>query len=284
MVWAFLLANLLVVLVAAGVRYGGADLAFAWPFGWGAWAWWPVTAAAAVGMVAAAVVGRARLARAEPRRALLELTLIFPVFFAFEWFVLPPYHWRAIDWTIMAALVAAVTILMWLDRRRWKQWGVTGRNFLPAARLLVLPTAGMIAAPVVVAIFIGSDFEVSRLPGAALYPLYALGQLAIFQVFLVPRLRRMAGSGASVIVVAACIFALLHWPNGVVMAACFLAAAVWTAVYLRRPNVFALALSMGLAAAALVNALPRERTVWRTNSLRTGPIYVQRLLDGAARK
>ena len=118
-----------------------------------------------------------------------------------------------------------------------------------------------------------------RLAYSLAYPLYALAQLLVFQSFLVPRLRRLGASGASLIAVAACMFALLHWPNRLVMAACIVGAGVWTWAFIRRPNICALALSMGLAAMAMYNAMPREIGPWSTHNLRTGPIYVQRMIE-----
>ncbi|MCK4601403.1 MAG: CPBP family intramembrane metalloprotease [Phycisphaerae bacterium] len=276
MAWTLLFTNLFVILLAAGLRYGGAAPGAASPIAMGEHVWWWAVAGAAAVALALGLWDRKRLTHRPARRAAMEL-LIFPALFAFEWSVLPQHHWRTADWAVMAAFVGAIGVMFWADRRNFRQWGVTGRNFLPAVKLLVLPTVVMMAAPVVVAAFVGTDFRWPRLADSLLYPLYALGQLLIFQVFLVVRLRRLSDSHVTVILVAAGVFALLHWPNGVVMAACFAAAAVWTAVYLRRPNVYALALSMGLAAGAFANALPRKMT----ENLRTGPRCVHKRLGEA---
>ncbi len=273
MVWIFLLINLSVLVASSGVRYNMFGLAEA------------VSAEVLVVvpiialLCSAILVFKAIRHRARPRlTAFSELMLVFPAFFAFEWLFLPAYRWRVVDWLVITALLVLIALMMYRDRRNFGEWGVTGRNFLPALRKLALPTMAMVAVPIAMVPVVGTDFELSRLAGAMLYPLYALGQLLIFQVFLVRRLRRISDSDLAVILVSAAIFAMLHWPNGPVMIACFLAALVWTWVYLRRPDVLALALSMGIAAATFVTVLPRDFT----QHMRTGPIYVQRILDADA--
>ena len=278
--WAFWLLNIGVVLSACRVRYAEAGLEYAVPIPIARAGWWLIATVLALA-AAAGTAARKALSRGGARRAVMELLAIFPPFFAFEWLVLPPENWRVIDWSIMAAFALTAAALCWLDRRGASQWGLTHRNFLPAVRLLAIPTALMVAIPVAGAMVVGTDFQPRRALAALLaYPFYALAQLLVFQVFLVQRLRRITGSSLQVVAVSAGVFSLVHWPNGLMMCACFAAGCVWTAVYLRRPNVYALALSMGLAATALSSALPRQLT----HNLRTGPIYVQRALDAGEAK
>jgi uncharacterized membrane protein YhaH (DUF805 family) len=111
------------------------------------------------------------------------------------------------------------------------------------------------------------------------YPLYALVQLLVFLGFVVPRLRDVGTSRPMTVLTAAALFALLHWPNWLLAAACGLGALVWTWAYLHRRSLLAAAVAMGLLATAYKGFLPRE---WKHN-LRTGPIYVQRLTDARDR-
>ncbi|MCD6365529.1 MAG: CPBP family intramembrane metalloprotease, partial [Planctomycetes bacterium] len=195
------------------------------------------------------------------------------------WLFLPPEvsDYGAGHWAVLAALAAAGAALQWRDRGDFRQWGVTGDNFSAACRLLALPTAIMIAVPVVVAIWIGrGDFNLFKVAVAIVgYPWYALVQLLVFQLFLVGRLRRLGDSSGSIVAVSAGMFALLHWPNAVVMLACACLGAVCTWVYLRRPNLYALALSMGLAGAVFTQVLPHDVT----HHMRVGPMYVYRLIQ-----
>ncbi len=269
MAWTFLFINLLAILLAAKLRYAGVELANASPVAMADWLWWTaIAASAAAAAAAAALMGRKMFVTS--RRPLAEL-LVFPAMFVFEWGMLPPEHWRAVDWIVIAGFAVVVAAMFLADRKNFQQWGVTGKNFIPAAGRLAIPTLIMAAAPIIAACFIGSDFTPQRLAATLLYPVYALVQLLVFQVFLVTRLRRVTESRATIILISAGMFSLMHWPNGVLMAACFVAAVVWTWVYLDRPNVYTLAIAMGIAAMAFSNALPRDVT----QNMRTGPRYVQ---------
>jgi len=279
MPWVLLCINVSVVMLAARLRYAGGGLAHAGPVSispqlW----WWLIGGVGAAGLIAG-VADRRRLLDRDARVALAELLVAFVAFFVIEWAVLPAYQkqFRAIDYAAIGLGLALVAWLFWRDRRNVARWGVGGKNFLPAALLLAAPTIVFIAVPLAARQFVGGRIEPRRLLLAlATYPVYALAQLGLFQVFLVGRLRRISDSAAAVTIVSAGMFALVHWPNGLVMIACAGPAAVWTLVYLKRPNLYALAISMGLSAAVLANVLPREEVL---KNMRTGPIYVQRLID-----
>jgi hypothetical protein len=273
----FLLLNVCVVLVAARLRYGEAALAHAAPVALAPGAWWWIAGGVALLAAAAALAGRAALRRPGARAALAEL-MILPAFFAYEWALMPAFveDRTLADWLLLGALVAAVAAAFYLDRRRGRRWGFGAKHFLGAVRWLAAPTAVMVAAPVAFAAAAGAETRLHHAgPALATYPLYALAQLAVFQGFLVVRLRRVSASRAEIVAAAAGVFALVHWPNGVVMLACGFGAAVWTFVYLHRPNLCALALSMGLAAVAFAYALPEDLT----EHMRTGPIYVRRRVE-----
>ncbi len=295
MAWAFLLLNICVVTAAACLRFWRRGLEFAFPWPWPLGFWTATIVVLVVAATALVVRDRKQLSVTSQVRALCEL-LVFPAFFAYEWAVLPPLMsapghetgvlsplvWRPVDWAALGALGLLVSIFFFLDRRNWRAWGVSGRNFAAASKLLAIPTLLLVAAPVAAGLLVGRDldpdFRVNcavLLASVLTYPLYALAQLMIFQVFLVQRLKIITRSRLSVVLVSACTFALLHWPNPPVMAACGVAAAVWTWVYLARPNVYALAISMGLAASAFSHFVPRSIT----HNLRTGPIYVERCLE-----
>ena len=286
MIWAYLTLNVCAVLTAAYVRYDAGALRFAAPVTMGPGAWrWTIAAAGALSVLAA-LAGRKRLARsAEARRALAELMLL-PAASVLLWGFLPPKvpHYSPLHWGCIAALAAAMGGAVWRDRRSAADLGLTGRNFRDAARRLALPTSIMVALPIAASAVVGTDFgadgkAVGRIAlSLAGYPFYALVQLLIFQVFLVPRLGRLSDSTPAVIAAAAATFALMHWPNPLVMTACFAASAVWTWVYLARPNVYALALSMTLAAVSFSQALPHDLT----HHVRVGPIYVYRQVRAPA--
>lgn len=262
-----------IILLTAGLRYPADCLGFASPVVMPATLWLPMAAAIAI---AGALLAASGLRQGgDGRAAFMQLLVVLGGFFAFEWGMLPAYRWRAVDWAIMAMLILLVAAFLWRDRADAGKWGLTGDRFSSAWRLLAAPTAIMVLCPVAAALISGWSVRPGRLILDILgYPLYALVQLTVFQVFVTSRLRKFCGV-CETITVAAAIFALAHWPNGLVMAVTGLCAVVWTAVYIKRPNIYALALSMGLAAAVFVNLVPANLT----HNMRTGPIYVQRMLD-----
>jgi hypothetical protein len=130
----------------------------------------------------------------------------------------------------------------------------------------------MIVAPLVA----GIVAHVRPRPGALLlslvgYPLFACAQLLLFLALPLPRLRRLTLSPAAAALATAALFALAHWPNGPLMAGCFVAMVVWAVAWQRRPSLPAVALSMGLAATAVVQLLPAP---WLVHA-RVGPGYVR---------
>ncbi|MBS3733336.1 MAG: CPBP family intramembrane metalloprotease [Phycisphaerae bacterium] len=277
---AYLLVNVAIVLAATSVRYG-TQL----PDSPGLWAApptsWPALAAASAALaVAGAFCARRALKRAAARRALGELLVTFPVFFAYEWLALPAHpderNWG--DWAIPAALIVLCVTFVWRQRRHVGRLGLTGRNFPAATRLLALPTGALILGLIAIGIAMETPVRPTAVAiSAVTYPLYGIAQMGLFQFFLVPRLHRLSRSHAQVVVAAAGLFALIHWPNPVAMVATGSGALIWTWVYLRKPNLYAVALSMGLTSAALVHALPDTLT----HHMRTGPIYVLRILEAA---
>jgi hypothetical protein len=270
---AYLLLNLTVILLAVGLRYSPDALRFAAPAPL-ADVWWAAAAAAAGATVALAALHARQLRRRRTRRALAWLAIL-PLMLAYEWLILPPLRLRPVDWVALGLLMLPAMVCI-LVRGRYDQQGLTRRNFVAALKLLAAPTLAAVVVIAAVGLSLGVRPEGRRVAAALLYPVWAWAQLLLLQVFLVPNLRALGDRDGSVMVAAAGLIALAHWPNGLLMAGTFLGGLLWTWVYLRRPNVYALALSMGLLAAAAISFLPRERWL---NNLRTGPIFVERKLE-----
>jgi hypothetical protein len=86
-------------------------------------------------------------------------------------------------------------------------------------------------------------------------PLWALTQQYMLLAFAGPRLRVLSGEGRGVMATAA-LFALLHFPNPILMVACAAGGFIWAREYEREPNLLANALTHTLASAFLANSLP----------------------------
>ncbi|MBN2243568.1 MAG: hypothetical protein JW793_12855 [Acidobacteria bacterium] len=264
----FLLLNVLVVLLCIVLRYSPAVFPYAVPF--------PISPDAAGWLAGLTVVVAAYAVhriwkRPEIRRPLAELLLIFPPLFWLIWMRIPPDPSRPVEWAPFGTLFAALFILFYADRNNRRLWGINRQEFRRAARYLAFPTLIMALAPVVAAVFVGTELQpANAVVGFLTYPLYAFAQLLLFLVFPVRRFRQITGSRTEAVMALAGLFALLHWPNGITMLCGFIAMAVWALAYLRHPNLYAVALSMGFAAVLYTQVLPDRLT----NHVRVGPNYV----------
>ena len=106
-------------------------------------------------------------------------------------------------------------------------------------------------------------------PRYLLLPLWALAQQYIAQGFINRRAQAVFGQGWKSILLTASIFALLHMPNLNLVWLTFVGGVVWAAIYQRKPNLFALALSHTLTSMILARVLPN---IW-VNSMRVGLKY-----------
>lgn len=271
MIWSFLFLNAGLVVLTARARFGGAGLAYASPVPMDPSLWWWLGGGLVASGIVAALLDRKKLAQPGAPRALLELTLVFTALFTYIWAVYPDRGHGLRDYPSIAIFVALLGCCSLSAFREPAAHGLTGRNFKSALQSLVVPTAVMAALPLAAIPITGSEFRsdlaVSRL---GKYCGWGLAQLFLFQVFLVPRLSKLCSSAWQIVAVAACVFAIVHWPNPTLMLACAVAGAVWTAVFVRHPNVYALNLSMALAVAVFSAALPA--TILR--NARIGPSYV----------
>jgi membrane protease YdiL (CAAX protease family) len=126
-------------------------------------------------------------------------------------------------------------------------------NFGPALRDVVLVTAPLAC----LLLLAGAGFDrvrpdwpevLAKLPKLAAW---GLVQQTILQGFVHRRLREVLGAPRSVDLATAAFFSLCHLPNARLMAGTFVGGWVWSAIYRRNPNLFALALGHALGSAAL---------------------------------
>lgn len=259
-----------VLLVAVHLRHAPADRAYAWPAGPWDLPPGPVGLLLAIGgLILGASALRSDASGA--RRASLIRALLWPALpLGVAWLVLPaagPPTPKSL--LLVAAVGAGLTMLRRgsdrpAPRPRRPPWLEPRWIGFHGAALLVLAAS--------VALTDGVEDPPGLWVSLLLYPLYALVQLFLVLVAIAPSWRRWVGEDPrGVAVLAAAVFALVHWPNPLLMVLTGLGMIVWAREYLRGRPPWALAVSMGLLATLSAQGLPHD---W-TEHMRTGPRAVR---------
>lgn len=151
------------------------------------------------------------------------------------------------------------------------QLGFTTQQFGRAVKLLLGPMLLVTALLVGIgaatrSLNFGQRFWLSLLA----LPLWGLTQQYILQAFIYRRLQLVFGAKRWTIGLAAFLFAFVHAPNLPLMLLTLLGGLVWTWVYDRAPNLFALGLSHALMSAIAMSSLP----AWFLQSMSIGYKYL----------
>ena len=158
-----------------------------------------------------------------------------------------------------ALALALMLYSHWLNGESPQVLGFTGKYFLRAIQLLILPMIVVGALLFFIglrahSLNFGERFWLSLL----VVPFWGLTQQYILQGFIYRRLQRIfpTQNSYTVILIAAVLFALVHAPNFPLMFLTLVGGIVWTWVYERAPNLFVLGLSHGIMSAVAMCSLP----------------------------
>jgi len=177
-----------------------------------------------------------------------------------EWVVLAFVGSSRIAGAIPVVLALGLMIVSHRERRETlKQIGFRVDNFLPALRLLFLPTVIAVAAILVAGWLRNQHLNFTPLrPRFILVPLWALFQQYALQGFINRRVQIVLGAGWKSILIVAVIFSALHLPNPVLTVLTLIGGILWAGVYQRQPNLFALAISHTIASIVLALTLAQN--------------------------
>jgi membrane protease YdiL (CAAX protease family) len=188
----------------------------------------------------------------------------------YVWVVQPTRNdWLRVPFIIILVLIPLLSNVLHKDSL--KNMGIRLDNLGISAREVGLVT--LTAAAVILGVgYLARGFfhfPPEALQKLLLYPLWGLAQQYVMQAFVYRRLREGTGSVPVAGIATASLFAVIHWPNQVLVVMTLLGGMVWCRLFERQPNLFTLAISHGLIAVLLFYLCPEE---WLRH-LRIGPSY-----------
>jgi len=200
---------------------------------------------------------------------ILEIASVLVSVFITVWAIMP----LQLEQRWFSAVPALLAIALMFNSHRvrgesWREIGFTTWHFRRALRLAITPTLIACAAFATVGYLTDSFHRTTHFWSNLLVaPVWALVQQYVLQGFIYRRVRSLLLNPLApenerkrrtklAVVTAAAIFSFTHAPNLTLMILTFAGALIWSWVYERAPNLFAIALSHAVISLMLMTALP----------------------------
>lgn len=209
----------------------------------------------------------------------LEVASVIASVFITTWVIIPLQPKPR--WLIAVPGLFAALLMLNSHRVRGdklSEIGLSTKNFGRALRLLTLPTLAVCAVIALIGFATDSFHLTSHFrTNLLVLPVWAVIQQYVLQAFIHRRMRWMFVSESCspeerrrqarwAILATAAIFSLTHLPNLMLMLLTLLGALLWSWVYERAPNLFALGLSHAVISLMLMTSLP----AWLLPSMSVG--------------
>jgi hypothetical protein len=162
---------------------------------------------------------------------------------------------RAVSLGLSLMVIILLATCFARDKTTARMLGLRLDNFLRVLGRLALPLGVFVILAVTVGLAAGTlRFGTKFYSMLLTVPLWALLQQYMLLAFANHRLRALAGGRSAA--ATALMFALLHFPNPVLMIVCAAGGYIWAREYEREPNLFATAITHTVASAFLANSFP----------------------------
>lgn len=188
-------------------------------------------------------------------RAACEIACLVLLVEAIMWIAPMVRDERAASLGLSSVIIVLLVTCYVRDKRTARMLGLRLDNFLSVIRRLALPLGAFVVSVVVVGWAAGTlRFGAKFYSMLLSVPLWALLQQYMLLAFINHRLRVLTGARSAA--ATALMFALLHFPNPILMIVCAAGGYIWARDYEREPNLFATAVTHTVASAFLANSLP----------------------------
>lgn len=209
----------------------------------------------------------------------LEVASVLASVFLTTW-VMIPLQLKP-RWLVAVPGLFALALILNSQRIRSERlgdFGLSGRNFGKAMRLVALPTLAAAGVIATLGYATNSFHRTSHFWTNVLFlPVWAVTQQYVLQAFIYRRIRRLLVAESATlneqhrqvrwaIWATAALFSLAHLPNLMLMVLTLLGGLMWSWVYERAPNLLALGLSHATLSFLLMTSAPD----WMLPSLSVG--------------